>query len=97
VLVFEVRPALVACDNVVKMGSPHRFQRGKKLTTFCDSHLPEVTCQMAWDRAEMAFFIPSALCNKLKTVAGDMSRASASEYAEKHGSLSNQAMVLASR
>jgi hypothetical protein len=40
VLVFEVRPALVACDNVAKMGSLHSLPRAKKLTTFYDPHLP---------------------------------------------------------
>jgi hypothetical protein len=40
VLVFEVKPALAACDNVMKMGSLHNLQRAKKLTTFCNPHLP---------------------------------------------------------
>jgi hypothetical protein len=40
VLVFEVKSALIACDNVVKMGSLHSLQRAKKLTAFCDPHLP---------------------------------------------------------
>jgi hypothetical protein len=39
-VVFEVKPALVACDNVVKMGSLHRLQRAKNFTVFCDPHLP---------------------------------------------------------
>jgi hypothetical protein len=39
-LAFEVKPTLIACDNVVKMGSLHSLQRVKKLTALCDLHLP---------------------------------------------------------
>jgi hypothetical protein len=52
-LAFEVERALITCDNVVKMGSLHRLQRGKKLTAFCDPQLPQVVCQLVWDPAEM--------------------------------------------
>jgi hypothetical protein len=40
VLVFEMKPVIIVCDNVVKMGSPHSLQRAKKLTAFGDPHLP---------------------------------------------------------
>jgi hypothetical protein len=55
-LIFEVKPALIACDTVVKMGSLHNVQREKKLTAFCDPHLPQVVCQLVWDLTEMKFF-----------------------------------------
>jgi hypothetical protein len=35
-----VKPALIACDNVTKMGSLHNVQHAEKLTAFCDRHLP---------------------------------------------------------
>jgi hypothetical protein len=40
VLAFEVKPALIACDDLAKIGSLHRLQRAKKITAFCDAHLP---------------------------------------------------------
>jgi hypothetical protein len=56
VLVFEVEPALIACDNVAKMGSLHSIQRAKKLTAFYDPHLPSVFCQLVWDPESMKIF-----------------------------------------
>jgi hypothetical protein len=97
VLVFEVKPALVADDNVVKMGSLHILHRVKKLTAFCGPHLPKVVCQLVWDPAEVKIFIPSHFCKRLKTVAGDTPRASASEYAKENGSLYKHAIILAWR
>jgi hypothetical protein len=38
-LIFEVKPALIACDNTMEMGSLHSLQRAKKLTAFWDPHL----------------------------------------------------------
>jgi hypothetical protein len=78
-------------DNVVKMGLLHSLQRAKKLTAFCDPRLPQVVCQLVWDPAGMKIFIPSELCKRLKMVAGDTSRASASEYAGEKSSLSKHA------
>jgi predicted DNA-binding protein len=49
-----------------------------------------------WDPVEMKIFIPNELCKRLKTLAGDTSRDSASEYAEKNVSLSKYAIILAS-
>jgi hypothetical protein len=40
VLVFKVKPAIIACDNVAKKDSLHRLQRPKELIAFCDPHLP---------------------------------------------------------
>jgi hypothetical protein len=45
----------------------------------------------------MKIFIPSDLCKQLKTVAGDTSRASVSEYPEENGVLSKHAIIVASR
>jgi hypothetical protein len=56
VLAFEVKPALIACDNVAKMGSLHSLQRPKKTTAFCDHHLPQVVCQRVWDPVKMKIF-----------------------------------------
>jgi hypothetical protein len=97
VLAFKVRPALIACDNVVKMGSLYSLQCAKKLTAFGDPHLPKVVCQLVWDPAEMKIFIASEMCKRLKTASGDTSRASASEYAEEKASLSRHAIIVASR
>jgi hypothetical protein len=36
VLVFDVKPALIACDNVAKMDSLHKVQRVKKFTASGD-------------------------------------------------------------
>jgi hypothetical protein len=36
---FEVKPTLIACDDVAKKGLLHSLQRAKKLTVFCDPHL----------------------------------------------------------
>jgi hypothetical protein len=55
-LIFEVKPALIACDSVVKMGSLHSLQPEKKVTAFCDPHLSQVVCQLVWDPTEMKFF-----------------------------------------
>jgi hypothetical protein len=46
VLAFEIKPILIACDNVEKMGSLHSRQRAKELTVFCDHHLPWIVCQL---------------------------------------------------
>jgi hypothetical protein len=44
----------------------------------------------------MKFFVPSELCKRLKTVAGDTSTASVSKYTEENGSISKYAIILAS-
>jgi hypothetical protein len=95
-MVFGVKPALIAHDNVAKIGSLYSLQRAKNLAAFCDHHLPWVVCQLAWDSAKMKIFIPSELCKRVTTVAGDKLRASASEYVEENGSLSKYAIKLAS-
>jgi hypothetical protein len=46
VLVFQIKPSLIACDNVAKMGLLHSLQRVKKLTAFCDLYLPQVVWQL---------------------------------------------------
>jgi hypothetical protein len=38
-LVFEVKLALIACENVAAKGLLHRLQRAKKFIAFCDAHL----------------------------------------------------------
>jgi hypothetical protein len=56
VLVFDVKPALIACDDVAKMGSLHSLQHTKKLTAFCHSQLPSVIYQLVRDPMEMKTF-----------------------------------------
>jgi hypothetical protein len=38
--VFEIKSAVIACNNVVKWVLLHSLQRTKKLTAFRDPHLP---------------------------------------------------------
>jgi hypothetical protein len=94
---MEIKPTLIACDNVAKMGLLHSVQRAKKFTAFRDPHLQSVVCQLVWDPAEMKIGISSELCKRLNTIVGDTSRTSASEYAEANGSLSKHAIILVSR
>jgi hypothetical protein len=39
-LVFGVKSVLIAREDMVKKGSLHSLQRAKKLTKFCDPHVP---------------------------------------------------------
>jgi hypothetical protein len=96
VLIFEVKPAFITCDNMAKLGSLDSLHGAKKLIAFCDPHLPQVVCQLVWDPAEMTIFISGELCKRFKTAASDTSGASASKYADKNGSLSKHAIILVS-
>jgi hypothetical protein len=57
VLVFQVKLAFIACDDVAEMCLLHGLQQAKKLAAFRDPHLPQVVCQLVWDPAEMNIFI----------------------------------------
>jgi hypothetical protein len=95
-LVLQVKPSLVACEDVAKTDSRHSLQQAKKLAVFCDPHLLQVVRRLVWNPAETKTFILSELCERFKAIAGDISRASASEYAEENGSPSMHARILAS-
>jgi hypothetical protein len=97
VLVFQIKPTLIACDDVVKTSSLDGVKHTKKLAAFCDPYSSQTVCQLVCDPAELNFFIPSEPCQQFKAVAGNMSRASVSERAEENSSLSKHTRILASR
>jgi hypothetical protein len=39
VLVFQVKPVLIACDDVAKTAFLHGIQHAKNLAAFCGLHL----------------------------------------------------------
>jgi hypothetical protein len=43
-LAFQVRPALIACDDVVKTDLLHPAR--EELVVFYDPHPPQVVCQL---------------------------------------------------
>jgi hypothetical protein len=96
-MVFQAKPALIACDDMVAASFLHSLRHGKKLTAFCDRHLPQVIFQLVQDPVVVKIFIASELCKRSKTVSSNMFRASTIEYAEHNGSFSKHARILASR